>query len=49
MAIPDDAIFRALVDGYPEYKVWMFSLTDMWHDVSKTLGHPVRFLDEEPS
>lgn len=49
MPKPDDAIFRALAAGYPEYKVWMFSLSDMWDEVSKTLGHPVRFLDVEPT
>lgn len=49
MSKPDDAILRALAAGYPEYKVWMFSLTGMWDEVSTLLGYRVRFLDKEPS
>lgn len=47
MPKPDDAIFRALAAGYPEYKVWMFSLNDMWDDVAQTLGRRVTFMTSE--
>ena len=43
----DDAIFRSLADGYPMHKVWMVSLSDMWNEVERTLGHRVRFLTEQ--
>lgn len=47
--MPDDAIFRALAEGYPMHMTWVVSLGNMWDDIEKTLGHPVRFMNEEPS
>ncbi|GAA1148760.1 hypothetical protein GCM10009651_36610 [Microbacterium natoriense] len=42
----DDAIFRALADGYPQHKIWMVSLGDMWDDVERILGRRATFLTE---
>lgn len=47
MAIPDDAIFRALVDGNRLNIAYRIGLGDMWDDISHTLGHPVEFMTVE--
>lgn len=44
MAIPDDAIFRALVDGNRLNIAYRIGLGDMWDDISRTLGRPVEFM-----
>jgi len=43
----DDQIFQSLAAGYPMHMMWKLSLPTMWDDVSKELGHKVRFLSED--
>lgn len=45
--MPDDAIFRALADGYPMHMMWRMSLPAMWDDVAQTLGRRVTFMTSE--
>lgn len=47
VVMPDDAIFRALADGYPMHMMWRMSLPTMWDDVAQTLGRRVTFMTSE--
>lgn len=43
----DDPVFRALAEGYPAHKVWIVSLSDMWSEVERVLGHRVTFITDD--
>lgn len=47
MAIPDDAIFRALVDGNRLNLAYRIGLGDMWDAIEQTLGHRATFMTTE--